>query len=141
MILKLSEDLLDRADIFILELQELRIPKPDIWEWLYAGSVLGLLVAGRSFKTNSAGMIKLFLAIVTCLAVVPLLLGQCKYLPDFIKFMQVKNVEEIQYVWRNWPVSVFFELIFVAGLQVHCAQLFYGFRLLKLWTQYQVKRD
>ena len=137
--LKLSEDILDRADIFILELQELRIPKPDLWEWLYASSVIAIFVAIRSFKTNSSGMIKFFLMLVTGLSILPLFIGQLKYFSDFIKFTQVKNVEEIKFVWRNWPVSVFFEIFSVAALQVHFAQVYYGYRLLKLWTQY--KRD
>jgi len=107
-ILKLSEDVLDRMDIFILELQELEIPKPHLWEWIYGISFLPTLFAARAIKTNSARLMNLYQITTWSLAIIPLLIGQCYYAPDFIAYLQERDLETLAYVWRSLPISVVF---------------------------------
>ena len=35
MILKLTPEVLDRLDVFVLEVEELFVPAPLLWEWLW----------------------------------------------------------------------------------------------------------
>ncbi|KAJ6217236.1 hypothetical protein RDWZM_008393 [Blomia tropicalis] len=139
-ILKLSEDILDRADIFILELQELRIPKPDLWEWTYGLSFLGTAFGARAMKTNSAKSINMYQIIIWLFALVPILLAQFQYAPDFIKFINERDVEQLTYTWRSLPLAVIFEAFAMIALQVHLAQAYFAYKLWKIWSSYGVSR-
>ena len=39
MLVKLTPELLDRLDVFVLEVEELFVPAPLVWEWLWLLSV------------------------------------------------------------------------------------------------------
>lgn len=140
-VLKLSEDLLDRADIFILELQELEIPKPDLWEWLYGLSFFGNLLALRAMRTNSARLINLYHIATWLLSLTPLLLAQTAYFPDFVTFLQERDTEKVRYVWRQLPIAVIFQAFALVALQVHLMQVFYAYRLYKIWSAYLLNRS
>lgn len=139
-LLKLSEDLLDRADIFILELQELQIPKPDLWEWLYGVSFFANFFAGRAMRSNSARLMNLYHILTWTLSLGPILVAQFQYFPDFITFLQERDIEKLVYVWRSIPLSVVFEAFSLVALQVHLMQAFYAYKLWKIWNAYTLNR-
>ena len=55
---KVSEDILDRLDIFILSLQELYVPKPLLWEWCWLASVPVAALGLTAIRKNNAGTMK-----------------------------------------------------------------------------------
>merc|ERR1719342_1659418 len=52
MLAKLLPAILDKLDIFVMELEELFIPKPDLWEWVWLGSLLATIPAFMASKKN-----------------------------------------------------------------------------------------
>lgn len=140
-LLKLSEDILDRADIFILELQELEIPKPDLWEWMYGVSFIVNIFAFRAMRTNSAKMINFYHISTWIFSLLPILLAQTQYFPDFLTFLQERDIEKLIYVWRNLPISVIFQAFALVALQVHLMQVYYAYRLHKIWSAYLLNRS
>ena len=137
-LLKLSEDVLDRADIFILELQELRIPKPDFWEWLYGISFLANIFAARAMRTNSVPLIRLYQFLTWTFSLGPICVAQIQYFPDFYHFVQYRDLEKLTYAWRTLPLAVVFEAFALIALQVHFVQAWYSFKLGKIWTSYSI---
>ncbi|UXI22050.1 hypothetical protein NH340_JMT07993 [Sarcoptes scabiei] len=140
-ILKLSEDILDRMDIFILELQELAIPKPDLWEWAYGLSFLFTFFGARSFRNNSIAMIKIYLFAIVTLTIGPIIMAQFQYSNDFIKFISERNTQHLQYVWRDIPIAVVFEAFTIIAIQIHLFQIYFAYKLLKIWSSYSRKRQ
>ncbi|KAH9511654.1 jagunal isoform X2 [Dermatophagoides farinae] len=140
-ILKLSEDILDRMDIFILELQELEIPKPDIWEWTYGLSFLFTIFGARAIRTNSFRMIKYYLMGIGLFAFIPIVWAQQIYFMDFYNFIYERDITKLQFVWHNLPLSVIFEAFSIIAIQVHIFQLYYAYKLYKLWKPYSQRRQ
>lgn len=60
MLLKLSQDILDRLDIFILELEELEIPKPMRWEWIWFFSTLLSYFGMTGLRRNKVSNLQLY---------------------------------------------------------------------------------
>lgn len=140
-LLKLSEDILDRLDIFILELQELRIPKPDWWEWLYGASFMVNLVASRAMQKNAYTTMRTYHVLVWLTCILPLAVAQYQYLFDFILFVQERDTANLTYVWRELPLSVVFEAFSLIAIQVHFVQIYFSYKLFTLWQAYSVKKS
>ncbi|OTF78732.1 jagunal-like protein, partial [Euroglyphus maynei] len=139
-ILKLSEDILDRMDIFILELQELEIPKPNLWEWLYGISFLFTIFGARATRTNSFRMIKYYLMGITLFAFIPIIWAQQIYFMDFYHFISERDISKLKFVWNNLPIAVIFEAFSIIAIQVHIFQLYYSYKLYQLWKPYAQRR-
>lgn len=137
---KLTEDILDRADIFILELQELQIPKPDLWEWLYAASILFAPFARRAMSKNSIAWMRWFHLGVWLLCVLPLAMGNWIYYADFVTFVQERDTAHLAHTWRHIPLAIVFQAFNILALQIHLVQLYFSYRLLSIWSSSQLKR-
>lgn len=128
-------------DIFILELQELEIPKPNIWEWLYGISYLFTIFGIRAIRKNSFTMIKLYLTGILLFAFIPIIWAQYIYFWDFYQFINERNITNLKFVWNNLPISIIFEAFAIIAIQVHIFQLYYSYKLYQLWKPYQQRRQ
>lgn len=134
MLLKLLEDIFDRLDIFILELEELYIPKPRIWEWMWFSSLaLTWIGAKASQRSQSQGM-KIYAALTTVLALGPVIYALTYYFSDFYSFVDSRDISTVQEVWRGYPVALLWYAFLLPALQVHLFQLYCAVTLIKCWT-------
>lgn len=129
-------------DIFILELQELEIPKPDLWEWTYGVSFLFTIVGARAIRTNSVSMMKFYILCITLTAFGPIVMSLYQYIFDFWKYQQEGDLKKLQYVWHDLPLGPLFGTFGLIALQVHLFQLYYAHKLYKAWSQYgQIRQN
>ena len=79
MILKLTPEVLDRLDVFVLEVEELFVPAPLLWEWLWLLSVPVTFLGLNTVKYSSLASCKQFLlGSLTC-SLLPILIGMVSH--------------------------------------------------------------
>ncbi|CAG0891393.1 unnamed protein product [Cyprideis torosa] len=140
MLCKLSADILDRLDIFILEIEELYIPKPLFWEyaWLVSFSVtcLGLSAAQR----NRVRPMKMFRIAILVLGLGPILFAMGYYFNDVWAYIRHGERQKIQ-IWMGYPYALLWYIFLIAALQLHSLQLYFSGQLLQAWCSRGVVRS
>lgn len=134
MLAKLSSDILDRLDIFILELEELYIPKPKYWEWMWCVSVLFTWTGLKAIKKNSIKSIKIYGAMTALFALCPVLYALWYYMFDVIEYSQTLKTDNIEEVWRGYPVGILWYVFLFGAVQLHGFQLFSAYKLIQAWS-------
>ena len=104
MLAKLSSDILDRLDIFVLEIEELEIPQPLWWEYIWCSSILLSFVGLSAAKGNRIKDMKKFVIGIILLGVFPLLYCVAYYSSDAYQYITLAediDLEDTDIVlWR-----------------------------------------
>jgi len=132
MCLKLAEDVLDRLDVFILELEELYIPKPHIWEWLWSSNVLLTFVGLTAIKNNYLSRMKIYAWGMFFLGLCPVIYAMIYYFNDLWSFIDHHDVTKVQ-DWKGYPVALIWYSFLVVAIQVHFFQLVFAIMLISSW--------
>lgn len=157
LLIKLSEDILDRMDIFILELQELYIPKPRAWEWVWAGSVLSVWTGMKSIRKNNVSLMKIYAFLIGSFSFLPIFYELIYWFSDFREYATRddgvnSNVagedgaaplvpERVVEKWRGFPVGFLWYPFLVVAIQVHLFQLYFASVLIRAWSSRTRKTD
>jgi len=129
---KVSEDILDRLDIFILSLQELYVPKPLPWEWWWLLSVPIAILGLSAIRKNNALSMKIYFSGTFTFGVVPVLAAAFIYFGEMYEYVQTKkNVV----LWQGYPVAVLWYIFIVLATQVHAFSLYFALRLILAWQR------
>jgi len=137
---KLAEDILDRLDIFILELEELYIPKPRIWEWMWSSSIIFSLVGLTSIRNNKVSSMKFYVVITFLLAICPCLYAAIYYFNDLWNFIEQRDLSKVSEVWSGYPVALVWYSFLVVAIQIHFFQLFFAIKLIFAWNVRKVTK-
>ncbi|XP_037082920.1 protein jagunal-like [Pollicipes pollicipes] len=129
---KLSADVLDRLDIFVLEIEELEIPQPVKWEYLWAFSILYSFCALSACKKNSIFYLQVYIGGIATLGLAPALFAFVYYLPDAYSFVSTGSKENV-FLWQGQPYCMMNLAFLVPTLQVHSFALYFSSRLLTAW--------
>lgn len=104
MLAKLSADILDRLDIFILEIEELHVPTPLWWEYIWCTSILMSFFGLSAAKGNRIQDMKKYVIGLGVTALLPLLYCFLYYFSDVIDYMFLNDKTNIQdtkiFVWQ-----------------------------------------
>lgn len=104
MLAKLSADILDRLDIFILEIEELQVPTPLWWEYIWCTSILMSFIGLSAAKGNRIRDMKKYVIGLVVTALLPLLYCIIFYFSDVIDYMFLNDETDIEdteiFVWR-----------------------------------------
>lgn len=96
MMAKLSADILDRLDIFILEIEELQVPTPLWWEYIWCTSILMSFFGLSAAKGNRITDMKKYVIGLVVTALLPLLYCTIYYLSDVIDYAFLDEKTNIQ---------------------------------------------
>ena len=138
MLAKLTPELLDRLDVFVLEVEELFVPAPLLWEWLWLMSVPVTLLGLNTCKHSSLKSCKQFLLGTLTCSLLPVIMGmvshaqvslshhlkqclQVKYFQDCYEFLTegaTDNVQMWQVCFSSNIFQEFIQIIFVLGLPI-----------------------
>ncbi|XP_037080404.1 protein jagunal-like [Pollicipes pollicipes] len=132
MLIKMSPDILDKLNIFILEIEELEIPQPLKWEYVWSFCMLYSLFAWSACKKNNTLLLQVYAGGIVALGLAPALFALCYYLPDVYRFASSGSAEG-QLVWQGYPYSMINLAFLLAALQVHAFSLLFSSRLLAAW--------
>lgn len=104
MLAKLSADILDRLDIFILEIEELQVPTPLWWEYIWCISIFMSFIALPAIKGNRIKDMQKYIIGLTVTALLPLLYCIIYYFSDIVDYLSLDDETDIEdsgiLVWR-----------------------------------------
>ncbi|CAN7983589.1 unnamed protein product [Ixodes pacificus] len=132
---KLVEDVLDRLDVFILELEELYIPKPLLWEWIWLSSIVLVLPGLTAVRRNRPGSMKFYAGGTFLLGLCPVLFAAVYFFREMYAYVQHgRAVKGIQ-LWQGYPVAVLWYVFLVVAFQAHLFSLYFAVRLVLAWQR------
>jgi len=134
MVLKLLPEVLDKLDIFILEIEELLIPKPQLWEWIWASSVIPAVFALSACKKSKAFDMKIFQALNIATGVLPVMLGMSYHFWDFYEVLTGSSDDDIS-KWMNVPTAILWYAFFFVASQLHIIEIYLSKTLIDAWTR------
>ncbi|GIX84619.1 protein jagunal [Caerostris darwini] len=132
MLAKLSEDILDRMDIFILELEELFIPKPLPFEYLWTGSIIFAIIGLRGLARNRLSSLNSYAAGTVVLGVCPLIGAAIWFYSDVAEYADKKQEAEVE-KWQGIPVGLWWYGFVTVAVQVHFYSIYFAYKLIKIW--------
>ncbi|CAG9567752.1 unnamed protein product [Danaus chrysippus] len=144
MLAKLSADILDKLDIFILEIEELQIPQPLWWEYIWCLSLLLSFVGLSAIKRNNVKQLRRYMYGITALGLGPLLYCVVYYCGDVYEYLTVDEDEvedmDIQ-LWQGYPYGLLWYVFVFLSCQVHMFQLYFSVILLRAWRSRTKKHE
>jgi len=132
MLAKLLPEILDKLDIFVMEVEELFLPKPLIWEWMWIGSVVGTLFSWMASKKSNILQMRIFQITTLVLGVLPILIGMGVHFSDAYAFISEDKKTKIL-KWMGLPVAMLWYGFFLLALQAHSMQLYFSNVLVAAW--------
>lgn len=132
MLAKLFSDVLDRLDIFILEIEELRVPKPLWWEYLWCISVVLSFLGLSAARANKIVDMQKYMLGVTAFGVLPVLYCMFYYMSDVIDYCTMEPDTDIDDTEIHmWQVNSTFNNIIARSKTINfnlrtCHTDFYG---------------
>lgn len=111
MLAKLSADILDRLDVFILEIEELRVPAPLWWEYIWCLSIVLSFVGLSAAKSNRLLQMQKYMGGLAAVGIVPLLYGLVYYFRDTVDYLTLEPGTDVDdtdiHMWQvrvqvNW---------------------------------------
>ena len=132
MLAKLSADILDHLDIFILEIEELQVPQPLWWEYIWCASLMSSFLALSAVKRNRIKMLQQYMIGIVLLGYGPLLYAVVYYFKDVWKYLTVGKADEV-HIWQGLPYGLLWYAFILLASQVHSFSLFFAWNLLVAW--------
>lgn len=132
MLAKLSADILDRLDIFILEIEELQVPQPLWWEYTWCLSFIVSTLALSAIKRNKIKTLQQYMIGVVALGYGPILYAVVYYFKDVWIYLTVGKTEEI-HIWQDLPYGLLWYAFILLASQVHAFSLYFSWNLLVAW--------
>uniref|UniRef100_A0A0K2SZT6 Jagunal n=1 Tax=Lepeophtheirus salmonis TaxID=72036 RepID=A0A0K2SZT6_LEPSM len=129
---KLVPDILDRLGIFVLEIEELLIPKAKLWELFWILSIPATLLGLLSSKKSNASMMTKFFYSILVLGLFPVLVGFAANFSELYRYASSKDIEKVE-TWNGFPVSVLWYVYLFMALQAHLFELYFAKTLIKVW--------
>lgn len=93
---KLSADILDRLDIFILEIEELQIPTPLWWEYTWCISVVFSFLGLTAARSNRAVDMQKYMTGIAVFGFLPLLYCFLFYIGDVVDYIKLDEDTDIE---------------------------------------------
>jgi len=138
---KLLPAILDRLDIFIMEIEELFIPKPALWEWVWLGSLLATLPAFMASKKSNVTQIRVFQCLIVLLGFLPLLVGMATHFSEAYAFISNPTDKKAKILkWMGLPVSLLWYGFIILAVQCHGMQMYFSGILVTAWQSSKNKK-
>lgn len=104
MLAKLTSDILDRLDIFVLEIEELEVPAPLWWEYMWLASLLTAFVGLSAARGNKIRDMQKYMIALGVLGVFPLLYCFVYYFGDVLEYLTLDDKSDLDetdiFLWR-----------------------------------------
>lgn len=135
MFVKLLDHILDKMDVFILTLQELYIPKPKLWEFIWTISFLFTFLARRSMQKNSANLMNIYIGMLLSFSILPVCYSLLIHFNDVYNLIYTRDVKQVNERWQGFSVAaLWYGFLFIA-LQIHLGELAFAYSLAKAWSK------
>nr|CAI5858356.1 unnamed protein product [Callosobruchus analis] len=142
MLAKLSADILDKLDIFILEIEELAIPKPLWWEYIWCISLLLSFLGLDAIKRNKIAPLRSYMIGLSLFGLLPLFYAIIYYFSDVWTYLRFEDEEELSqiHIWQGYPYGLLWYAFILLALQVHAFSLYFAWNLVTAWRSRGTKK-
>ncbi|XP_077291074.1 jagunal isoform X2 [Arctopsyche grandis] len=142
---KLSADILDKLDIFVLEIEELQIPQPLLWEYLWCLSILPSVLSLSAIKKNQITTMKRAIMGIIALGNGPLIFCFCYYISDCWRYLtgnytvlednsgEDESDENAIQMWQGYPYGLLWFAFVLLATQVHMFFMYFANNLISAW--------
>lgn len=135
MLAKLSADILDKLDIFILEIEELSIPQPLWWEYIWCISLVLSFLGLDAIKRSQVAPMRNYMIGLGLFGFLPLFYAIIYYFKDvwtYLTFEEEEELEEI-HIWQGYPYGLLWYAFILLALQVHSFSMYFAWNLISAW--------
>ncbi|KAK7076711.1 Jagn1p, partial [Halocaridina rubra] len=139
MVVKMVPDILDRLDIFILEIEELEVPQPLKWEYIWLGGSLASFLGLTAIRRNRILLLQVYFLLINLFSTVPVLLASMIYFSDFLEYCSEDEPQDLQ-LWQGYPVAVLWYCFILVSMQVHVFTLIFAWKLIIAWKNSMVSK-
>jgi len=139
MLAKLSADILDRLDIFILEIEELEVPKPLLWEYIWCISLLLSFLGLAAVRKNRIKAMKRYMIGICVFGFGPILYAAIYYFSEAWQYISTGDADDIQ-LWQGYPYALLWYAFIMLAIQVHSFSLLFARNLLVAWAARGTKK-
>ncbi|XP_013788704.1 protein jagunal-like [Limulus polyphemus] len=129
---KLLEDVLDRLDVFILEIEELYIPKPLIWEWIWLGGIVFAFVGLSAARRNKLSSIKIYAVGTFLFGLCPVIGAGVYFFSEMWEYAETRDSSNLEQ-WQGYPLAVLWYIFITLSSQVHLFSLYFAIKLIRAW--------
>ncbi|CAG9855425.1 unnamed protein product [Phyllotreta striolata] len=142
MLAKLSADILDKLDIFILEIEELDIPKPLWWEYIWCISLLLSFLGLEAIKKNKISLMKKYMTGLLLFGFLPLFYAIVYYFSDVWIYLTFEDKDELEdvHMWQGYPYGMLWYAFILLTIQVHLFSMYFSWNLLTAWKMKGTKK-
>ncbi|KAK5639526.1 hypothetical protein RI129_012018 [Pyrocoelia pectoralis] len=142
MLAKLSADILDRLDIFILEIEELSIPSPLLWEYVWCISLLVSFLGLASIRKNRVKPMQQYIVGIIIFGYCPLLFGAVYYCNQVWTYLTSQDLDELEQIqqWQGYPYGLLWYGFILLALQVHFFSLYFAWNLIAAWKSRGIRK-
>lgn len=142
MLAKLSADILDKLDIFILEIEELQIPQPLCWEYIWCASLLCSFLGLASARKNRIKPMKQYILGILLLGYGPLFYATLYYFGDVWTYLTSEDDDEIEEIhfWQGYPYGLLWYGFIMLAYQVHFFSMYFAWNLVSAWKSRGAKK-
>ncbi|UYV60130.1 JAGN1 [Cordylochernes scorpioides] len=132
MLAKLTPSLLDRFNIFILQVEELYIPPPRLWEWVWAATILLSPLALTAIRRNRSGPLRLYALSTALLGLGSLATAVAVFFDDLWSIVVDKDGTDVE-KWRTYPIALLWLIFITIAFQVHVFSVVVSCQLIRSW--------
>lgn len=132
MALKLLPEVLDKFDIFVLEIEELFLPTPKLWEWIWMSSVIPTYLGFSACKKSKISLMNFFQVVIIVIGLLPIVVGMSYHFSDLYEVITGSGDGMIT-KFQGIPMAVIWYVFFFVALQIHGVQLYLSNTLIKAW--------
>uniref|UniRef100_A0A1B6GXM1 Protein jagunal n=1 Tax=Cuerna arida TaxID=1464854 RepID=A0A1B6GXM1_9HEMI len=140
MLAKLSADILDRLDIFILDIEELQVPKPLLWEYIWCISLLLSFLGLAAVRKNRIKAMKRYMIGIGLFGFGPILYAAVYYFSEAWQYISTGDMEDLT-LWQGYPYALLWYAFIILALQVHSFSLLFARNLLVAWAARGTKKE
>lgn len=139
MLAKLSSDILDRLDIFVLEIEELQVPEPLWWEYIWCISLLLSFLGLAAVRKNRVKTMKQYMIGIGVFGFGPIFYAAIYYFGEAWEYLSTGDTEELV-IWQGYPYALLWYAFIFLGIQVHFFSLYFAWNLLVAWKARGTKK-
>lgn len=139
MLVKMVPDILDRLDIFVLEIEELYVPQPKLWEYFWVLSVLFTFSGLSAIRRNKLKSLRIYQVGTFVFGFLPVQVGLMLFAKDVKKYIETRSSEDVQQ-WQGYPWGMLVYAFLVPCLQLHAFSLYFSHSLATAWKLRSTKK-
>lgn len=136
---KLTQDVLDYFEIFVLEIEQLELPKSRRWEYIWTSCLLFSFVGLSSIRRNRISSMHCYIFGVFFGGMCPILYAAAYYFNELWEYITTRDTSKLEN-WQGYPLAVLWYIFIAAAFQVHAFSLYFAEQLIISWKARGTKK-